>query len=52
MQNTPEVLACFDGFTNVHIMTGHAHLNMTMEINNNIMEHNVGAACETWWQSS
>lgn len=52
MQNTPEVLACFDGFTNVHIMTGHAHLNMTMEINNNIMEHNVGATCETWWQSS
>lgn len=52
MKNTTEVLACFDGFTNVHIMTGHAHYNMTMEINNNIMEHNVGATCETWWQST
>ena len=52
MRNTSEVLACLSGFTNVHIMTGHAHYNMTMEINNNIMEHNVGAICETWWQSS
>lgn len=52
MQNTEEVLACLAGFTNVHIMTGHAHYNMTMEINDHIIEHNVGATCETWWQST
>ena len=52
MTNTDEVLALLGGFANVHIMTGHAHYNMTMEINSNIIEHNVGAVCETWWQSS
>ncbi len=52
MANTKTVLACFEGFTNVHILTGHSHYNMIMPINNNIFEHNVAAVCETWWQST
>lgn len=52
MQNADKVLDCFNGFTNVHVMTGHAHYNMTMELRDNVIEHNVGATCETWWQST
>lgn len=52
LQNADKVLDCFNGFSNVHFMTGHAHYNMTMELRDNVIEHNVGAICETWWQSS
>ena len=50
--NAKEVLDCFDGFSNVHVMTGHAHFSMIMELRDNVIEHNVAAVCETWWQSS
>lgn len=52
LQNADAVLDCFNGFSNVHVMTGHAHLSMIMEIRDNVFEHNVAAVCETWWQSS
>lgn len=38
-------------FTNVHLLTGHTHLNYNVEqdVTPNIMEHNTGAVCATWW---
>lgn len=33
-----------------HIITGHMHFNLNMEIADNLMEHNTAAACGTWWQ--
>lgn len=40
-----EVLSQFD---NVQILTGHTHVNFTVE-EDNLMEHNVAAVCATWW---
>lgn len=35
---------------NLHIITGHMHYNLNIEINDNIMEHNTASACGTWYQ--
>ena len=40
---------CFDGFQTVHFLSGHAHYNSNIVINNYIMEHTIAAVCETWW---
>ena len=52
LEGCKAALDCFNGFTNVHLMTGHAHYNMTMQLRSNIIEHNVAAVCETWWKSA
>ncbi|MCC8019141.1 MAG: calcineurin-like phosphoesterase family protein [Rikenellaceae bacterium] len=49
MSNAAELEACFDGFTDVHIWTGHTHRNYTVERTPNIMEHNTAAVSATWW---
>lgn len=36
-------------FTEVHVLSGHLHENYTVEEQANIMEHNTGAICATWW---
>lgn len=36
------------GFENVQVLTGHTHINFTVE-DGNIMEHNTAAVCATWW---
>lgn len=36
-------------FTNVHILTGHSHINYAVEGTSSLMEHNIGAVCATWW---
>ncbi len=36
---------------NTHFITGHTHLNMNMEYRDNLYEHNVAAACGTWWRT-
>jgi len=46
-----EFMNCFSGFSNVHFLSGHTHLNATMVLNNNIIEHNTAAVSETWWWS-
>lgn len=46
---TADILDCLAGFDNVHIMTGHSHLNSTMVVADNIIEHNTAAVCECWW---
>ena len=34
---------------NANIITGHQHCNFNIQIADNILEHNTGAACGTWW---
>lgn len=34
---------------NVHIITGHTHVNYTNQISDNVIEHNIAAVCATWW---
>ena len=45
---TQELFDCFEGFSDVHCLTGHTHYNANME-RGAIFEHNVAAVCETWW---
>ena len=39
---------CLDGFSRVHIFTGHTHLVYNVE-DEKMFEHNAGAVCATWW---
>ncbi len=55
----PEFMAFFDGFKEVHIVSGHTHHNMTFNLSalgltanggaERMIEHNVAAVCGTWW---
>ncbi len=48
VKNNTDLYAILDGFTNVHIMSGHTHFN-TNVITNNVFEHNHGTVCGAWW---
>src|SRR5690606_4999115 len=41
-----EVLA---PFSDVHVLSGHSHINWNKQYGTNLIEHNVGAVCATWW---
>jgi hypothetical protein len=49
LDNAAEIIQAFSGFNNVHILTGHVHINYAWENTANLMEHNTGAVCATWW---
>lgn len=36
-------------FTNAHVITGHTHINYTIEPSDQLIEHNIAAVCATWW---
>lgn len=48
VKNNTDFYAILNGFTNVHIMSGHTHYNRNV-ITNGIFEHNHGAVCGAWW---
>lgn len=47
--STSQILSAVAEFENVHIMSGHTHVNSTMVVSDRVIEHNVAAVCETWW---
>ncbi len=49
LDNASEFLAAINGYSNVHILTGHTHVNYAWENTSSIMEHNTAAVCATWW---
>ena len=49
LTNTSELTTAFSGFSNVTFISGHTHVNYTVEVSPNIIEHNIGAICATWW---
>lgn len=49
VKNNAALYALLEGYTNVHIMTGHTHYNLNKVINENIYEHNHGTVCGAWW---
>lgn len=49
MIDAQKFLDCFAGFEQVHILSGHQHTNHTFANTEQIMEHNIGAVCATWW---
>lgn len=49
LNNSSSLLTALNGFTDVHILTGHIHVNYTVKHSEAIMEHNIAAVCATWW---
>ncbi|MCB9014130.1 MAG: metallophosphoesterase, partial [Bacteroidales bacterium] len=49
LANAEELIAALEGFSNVHVLSGHAHINYNIESSESIMEHNTAAVCATWW---
>ncbi len=49
LNNGSTLLSCLQGFTKVHFLTGHTHINYNIESSESIMEHNTAAVCATWW---
>lgn len=48
--NSHDLLSILHG-REVHFISGHTHTNNNFDYGNNVMEHNVGAICGTWWDS-
>ncbi|MES2829578.1 MAG: calcineurin-like phosphoesterase family protein [Bacteroidota bacterium] len=48
VKNNAALYQVLEGFTNVHIMSGHTHYNVNI-ITNSIFEHNHAAVCGAWW---
>jgi hypothetical protein len=49
LANSSQFLTALQDFTNVHILSGHTHINFSVEHNNRLMEHNTAAVSATWW---
>ncbi len=51
ISNAADFINALNGFTKVHVLTGHTHINYNIErdITPTIMEHNTAAVCATWW---
>ena len=49
LNNGSELIEALRDFSTVHVLTGHAHVNYRVEEEPNLMEHNTGAICATWW---
>nr|WP_068891546.1 calcineurin-like phosphoesterase family protein [Pedobacter panaciterrae] len=48
VKNNTDFYALLKGYNNVHIMSGHTHVNAN-NISDGIFEHNHGAVCGAWW---
>lgn len=50
MDNGAALVSAFSRFAKVHVLTGHTHVNNTVERDGGkITEHNTAAVCATWW---
>ncbi len=47
--NAQEFLDALSGFQKVRILDGHTHVNFNIQVNDNIIEHNIAGVCATWW---
>lgn len=50
-ENAKRLLDCFEGFTQVILLTGHSHDNRNCELSETVMDRNTGAVCACWWWS-
>lgn len=48
LANGSTLINCLKDFSSVHVLTGHTHVNYSVE-EENLMEHNTAAICATWW---
>lgn len=50
--NRNRLVSCFDGFSNVHFVTGHTHKFSHSTLSSTCSDHNTGAVCADWWNSA
>lgn len=48
VKNKADFYKVLEGFTRVHVMSGHTHYNKNV-IQNGVFEHNHGTVCGAWW---
>ncbi len=48
LDNGAELKSILSEFSDVQVLTGHTHINFTVE-DETLMEHNTAAVCATWW---
>jgi hypothetical protein len=48
LNNGSTLLSIVDDFSEVHFVSGHTHINYTVE-SEAVTEHNTAAVCATWW---
>ena len=49
LSNASSLVSALQDFTSVHILSGHTHINYTVNKLPAIMEHNIAAVSATWW---
>ncbi|PRD49315.1 calcineurin-like phosphoesterase C-terminal domain-containing protein [Sphingobacterium haloxyli] len=47
--NAQQLVDLLSRFNEVHVMTGHTHVNYRVPRGEKFMEHNTAAICATWW---
>ena len=47
--NGSALVTALQEFKNVHVLTGHTHINYAVEASASLMEHNTAAVSATWW---
>jgi hypothetical protein len=49
LNNATALISALQDFSNVHILSGHTHVNYTVQDKPTLIEHNVAALSATWW---
>lgn len=49
ISNGSQLVSLFSRFDDVHVLTGHTHVNYRVPRDSRFMEHNIAAICATWW---
>ena len=49
LNNGTALVSLLQEFSNVHVLSGHTHINYSVEASSSLMEHNTAAVCATWW---
>lgn len=49
LNNGSTLIDCLKEFSNVHVLSGHTHMNYSVDEEEGLMEHNTAAICATWW---
>lgn len=49
INNASSLVSAVQGFSNVHVLSGHTHVNYNVKASSSLFEHNIAAVCATWW---
>ncbi|MBD0824931.1 calcineurin-like phosphoesterase C-terminal domain-containing protein [Aestuariibaculum marinum] len=49
LANGSTLINILSDFSEVHVLSGHTHINSTVTEQPNIIDHNTAAICATWW---